>query len=38
MTEQPVDMNQAARYAKIIAWSEEDQCFIDSCPGLGYGV
>ena len=30
-------MNAAAKYAKIVAWSEEDQCFIGSCPGLFYG-
>ena len=30
-------MSQAARYVKIIAWSEEDQCFVGSCPGLFYG-
>ena len=30
-------MNTAARYAKIVEWSEEDQCFVGSCPGLFYG-
>jgi predicted RNase H-like HicB family nuclease len=30
-------MNQAARYVKIIEWSEEDSCFVGSCPGLFYG-
>jgi predicted RNase H-like HicB family nuclease len=30
-------MNPSVRYAKIIEWSDEDQCFIGSCPGLFYG-
>ena len=30
-------MKESARYAKIIEWSEEDQCYIGSCPGLIYG-
>jgi predicted RNase H-like HicB family nuclease len=30
-------MKDSARYAKIIAWSDEDQCFVGSCPGLLYG-
>ena len=30
-------MTEAARYAKIVEWSEEDQCFVGSCPGLFYG-
>ncbi len=30
-------MKQTARYAKIVEWSDEDQCFIGSCPGLFYG-
>lgn len=30
-------MNEASRYVKVIEWSEEDQCFIGSCPGLFYG-
>ena len=30
-------MNPAARYVKIVEWSEEDQCFVGSCPGLFYG-
>ena len=25
---------QAARYAKFVKWSEEDECFIGSCPAL----
>lgn len=24
-------------YAKIVEWSEEDQCFVGSSPGLIYG-
>ena len=30
-------MKPSARYAKIVEWSEEDQCFVGSCPGLFYG-
>ena len=30
-------MKESARYAKIVEWSDEDQCFIGSCPGLVYG-
>ena len=30
-------MNETARYAKIIKWSEEDQCFVGSSPGFIYG-
>jgi predicted RNase H-like HicB family nuclease len=30
-------MNPGARYVKIVEWSEEDQCFVGSCPGLFYG-
>ena len=25
------------RYVKIVAWSEEDQCYIGRCPGLMLG-
>src|SRR5216683_8014386 len=28
---------QAARYAKFVEWSDEDQCFIGRCPGLFSG-
>jgi len=24
-------------YVKIVEWSDEDQCFVGSCPGLFYG-
>ena len=27
-------MRESARYAKIIEWSEEDQCYVGSSPGL----
>lgn len=30
-------MKDSDRYVKIIEWSEEDQCYIGSCPGLFYG-
>ena len=30
-------MTENARYVKIVEWSEEDQCFVGSCPGLFYG-
>jgi predicted RNase H-like HicB family nuclease len=30
-------MKPSARYVKIVEWSEEDQCFVGSCPGLFYG-
>jgi len=30
-------VKESARYAKIIEWSDEDQCYIGSCPGLIYG-
>jgi predicted RNase H-like HicB family nuclease len=30
-------MKESARYVKIVEWSEEDQCFVGSCPGLLYG-
>jgi predicted RNase H-like HicB family nuclease len=30
-------MKDSARYIKIVEWSEEDQCFVGSCPGLLYG-
>ena len=30
-------MNDSARYVKIIEWSDEDQCYIGSAPGLIYG-
>jgi len=30
-------MKEEAKYVKIIEWSEEDECFIGSCPELFYG-
>ncbi len=30
-------MNLSAKYVKIVEWSEEDRCFVGSCPGLFYG-
>jgi predicted RNase H-like HicB family nuclease len=30
-------MNESARYVKIVEWSDEDKCFVGSCPGLFYG-
>ena len=30
-------MKNSDRYLKIVEWSEEDQCYVGSCPGLFYG-
>ncbi len=30
-------MKDSARYVKIIEWSEDDQCYVGSAPGLIYG-
>jgi predicted RNase H-like HicB family nuclease len=30
-------MNKGDKYVKIVEWSEEDGCFIGSCPELFYG-
>ena len=30
-------MSKADRYVKIVEWSDEDECFIGSCPELFYG-
>lgn len=30
-------MKDSAKYVKIVEWSEEDQCYIGSSPGLIYG-
>ena len=30
-------MSKGDRYLKIIEWSDEDNCFIGSCPELFYG-
>jgi len=29
-------MKDSARYVKIVEWSDKDQCFVGSCPGLFY--
>ena len=31
-------LGEAARYAKFVEWSDEDQCFIGRCPGLFQGA
>jgi predicted RNase H-like HicB family nuclease len=30
-------MKDSARYVKIVEWSEEDQCYVGSSPGLLFG-
>lgn len=30
-------MKDSSRYVKFVEWSEEDQCYVGSCPGLFYG-
>lgn len=30
-------MKNGNRYVKLVEWSDEDQCFIGSCPELFYG-
>lgn len=30
-------MKESARYVKIVEWSEDDQCFVGSSPGLIHG-
>ena len=30
-------MQESARYVKIVEWSDEDQCYVGSAPGLVYG-
>lgn len=30
-------MKDSAKYAKIVEWSDEDGCYIGSCPGLMFG-
>jgi predicted RNase H-like HicB family nuclease len=30
-------MKDSARYVKIVEWSDEDRCFVGSCPGLLHG-
>jgi predicted RNase H-like HicB family nuclease len=30
-------MKESARYAKVVEWSDKDQCYVGSSPGLVYG-
>ena len=30
-------MKKSARYVKIVEWSDEDQCYVGSAPGLFFG-
>jgi predicted RNase H-like HicB family nuclease len=30
-------MKDSAKYAKIVEWSDEDQCYVGSAPGLVLG-
>ena len=30
-------MKDSAKYAKVVEWSEEDQCYVGSAPGLVLG-
>ena len=30
-------MKDSARYVKIVEWSDEDQCYVGSAPGLVFG-
>lgn len=30
-------MKESAKYAKIVEWSDEDQCYVGSAPGLVFG-
>ena len=30
-------MRESARYVKIVEWSDDDQCYIGSAPGLIFG-
>jgi predicted RNase H-like HicB family nuclease len=30
-------VKDSAKYAKVVEWSEEDQCYVGSAPGLIYG-
>ena len=30
-------MRDSARYVKLVEWSDEDQCYVGSAPGLVYG-
>ncbi|NQU05125.1 MAG: type II toxin-antitoxin system HicB family antitoxin [Calditrichaeota bacterium] len=30
-------MDKMTKYVKLVEWSEEDECYIGSCPELFYG-
>ncbi len=30
-------MKDSAKYAKIVEWSDEDQCYVGGAPGLIFG-
>ena len=30
-------MKESAKHAKIVEWSDKDQCYVGSCPGLFFG-
>ncbi|MCA1798053.1 MAG: hypothetical protein LC632_01000 [Xanthomonadaceae bacterium] len=30
-------MKDSAKYVKLVEWSEEDQCYVGSAPGLIFG-
>lgn len=30
-------MKESAKYVKIVEWSDEDQCYVGSAPGLIFG-
>lgn len=30
-------MKESAKYVKLVEWSDEDNCYVGSCPGLLYG-
>jgi len=30
-------MKESAHYVKLVEWSDEDQCYVGSAPGLVYG-
>ena len=30
-------MKTSAHYVKIVEWSDEDNCYVGSCPGLFFG-
>ncbi|MCC5847495.1 MAG: toxin-antitoxin system HicB family antitoxin [Verrucomicrobia bacterium] len=30
-------MKKSDQYLKIVEWSEEDQCYVGTCPGLMFG-